>query len=131
MYRPLLYASPSDLTFQPFSPWVQRQLDSPLLTFDAPDAFNKDTDPRKVSLGVGAYRGDNGKPVVLDSVRKAEKLVLDKLLNHEYAGIAGEPYCPRKQNLRSWTLITLLFHTAGVCLREWPLRLGVGAVRVQ
>jgi len=44
------------------------------------DAFNKDTDPRKVSLGVGAYRGDDGKPFVLESVRKAEKLVLDKSL---------------------------------------------------
>lgn len=54
------------------------------------DAFNKDTNPNKVSLGVGAYRGDDGKPFVLDSVRKAEKLVLDKSLNHEYAGIAGE-----------------------------------------
>lgn len=54
------------------------------------DAFNKDTDPRKVSLGVGAYRGDDGKPFVLNSVRKAEKLVLEKSLNHEYAGIAGE-----------------------------------------
>lgn len=55
------------------------------------DAFNKDTDPRKVSLGVGAYRGDDGKPFVLNSVRKAEKLVLEKSFNHEYAGIAGEP----------------------------------------
>lgn len=54
------------------------------------EAFNKDTDPRKVSLGVGAYRGDDGKPFVLESVRKAEKLVLDKSLNHEYAGIAGK-----------------------------------------
>nr|AIT70222.1 aspartate aminotransferase [Scytosiphon lomentaria] len=55
------------------------------------EAFNKDTDPRKVSLGVGAYRGDDGKPFVLNSVRKAEKLVLDKSFNHEYAGIAGIP----------------------------------------
>nr|AIT70242.1 aspartate aminotransferase [Petalonia fascia] len=55
------------------------------------EAFNKDTDPRKVSLGVGAYRGDDGKPFVLSSVRKAEKLVLDKAFNHEYAGIAGTP----------------------------------------
>lgn len=39
---------------------------------------------------MGAYRGDDGKPFVLDSVRKAEKLVLDKSLNHEYAGIAGK-----------------------------------------
>lgn len=59
-------------------------------TLLSPDAFNKDTDSRKVSLGVGAYRGDDGKPYVLDSVRQAEKRVLDKSLNHEYAGIAGK-----------------------------------------
>lgn len=53
------------------------------------DAFNKDTDGRKVSLGVGAYRGDDGKPFVLETVRKAEAMVLKKNLNHEYAGIAG------------------------------------------
>lgn len=39
---------------------------------------------------MGAYRGDDGKPFVLNSVRKAEKLVLEKSFNHEYAGIAGE-----------------------------------------
>jgi aspartate aminotransferase len=32
------------------------------------DAFKKDTDPKKVSLGVGAYRDDDGKPVVLNCV---------------------------------------------------------------
>ena len=55
------------------------------------EAFNKDADPKKVSLGVGAYRGDDGKPFVLNTVRKAEKIVLEKAMNHEYAGIAGEP----------------------------------------
>lgn len=34
------------------------------------DAFKKDTDSRKMNLGVGAYRDDNGKPFVLSSVRK-------------------------------------------------------------
>jgi aspartate aminotransferase len=33
-------------------------------------AFNKDTDSRKINLGVGAYRDDNGKPYVLESVRE-------------------------------------------------------------
>lgn len=54
------------------------------------ESFNKDPDPRKVILGVGAYRGDDGKPLVLNSVRKAEKIVYEKALNHEYAGIVGE-----------------------------------------
>lgn len=34
------------------------------------EAFKKDTDPRKMNLGVGAYRDDNGKPFVLSCVQK-------------------------------------------------------------
>jgi aspartate aminotransferase len=35
------------------------------------EAFKKDTHPKKVNLGIGAYRCDKGKPVLLESVRKA------------------------------------------------------------
>ena len=39
-------------------------------------AFKADTDPRKLNLGVGAYRQENGEPLVLNAVKKAEmKLV--------------------------------------------------------
>jgi aspartate aminotransferase len=34
-------------------------------------AFNADTHPNKVNLGVGAYRDANGEPYVLDCVRSA------------------------------------------------------------
>ena len=34
------------------------------------EAYKKDTNPKKINLGVGAYRDDNGKPYVLPSVRK-------------------------------------------------------------
>ena len=33
-------------------------------------AYANDSDPRKVNLGVGAYRDDNLKPVVFSIVRK-------------------------------------------------------------
>ncbi|KAJ8898850.1 hypothetical protein K2173_008159 [Erythroxylum novogranatense] len=36
------------------------------------EAFLADTCPRKINLGVGAYRDDEGKPVVLQCVREAE-----------------------------------------------------------
>jgi len=52
-------------------------------------AFNKDTDPKKINLGVGAYRDDNGKPFILASVREAEKRLFEKNLDHEYLPIAG------------------------------------------
>lgn len=41
------------------------------------DAFKKDSDPRKVSLGVGAYRDNNGKPLVLECVKEAQKRIVD------------------------------------------------------
>ena len=53
------------------------------------ESFNKDTFPQKISLGVGAYRDDNGKPYVLDSVMEAEKKLMTMKENKEYAGIAG------------------------------------------
>ena len=52
-------------------------------------AYNNDPNPKKVNLGVGAYRCDNGKPWVLPSVRQAEAALLDKKLNHEYLPIVG------------------------------------------
>lgn len=34
------------------------------------EAFNRDDNPRKINLGAGAYRDDDGKPYVLPVVRK-------------------------------------------------------------
>ena len=34
--------------------------------------YNECTDPKKVSLGVGAYRDDQGRPLVLKAVTKAK-----------------------------------------------------------
>lgn len=36
------------------------------------EAFKKDTNPKKMNLGVGAYRDDQGKPFVLSCVRKVD-----------------------------------------------------------
>lgn len=55
------------------------------------EAFKKDAFEQKINLGVGAYRDDAGKPYVLPSVLEAEKRVLAKNLNKEYAGITGVP----------------------------------------
>ena len=37
--------------------------------------FKADKDPKKVDLGVGAYRTDEGKPYLFNVVRTAEKLI--------------------------------------------------------
>jgi aspartate aminotransferase, cytoplasmic len=53
--------------------------------------FNAATNPQKVNLGIGAYRGSDGKPYVLDVVRIAEKQILEnKDLNKEYLPIQGD-----------------------------------------
>jgi len=54
--------------------------------------FNDDKDPRKINLGVGAYRTEDGKPYVLDVVREAEEEILKELgtgNNKEYSTIDG------------------------------------------
>jgi len=54
--------------------------------------FNADTDPRKINLGVGAYRTEEGKPFVLQVIREAEEELLKELgtgNNKEYSTIDG------------------------------------------
>lgn len=55
------------------------------------ESFKADSNPRKINLGVGAYRDNEGKPYVLPSVRKAEAELMSQNLDKEYAGIAGIP----------------------------------------
>ena len=52
-----------------------------------------DTSPDKVSLGVGAYRTEEGKPWILPVVKKAENILAEKIeqesINHEYLPVLG------------------------------------------
>ncbi|KAM7509527.1 hypothetical protein LguiA_019980 [Lonicera macranthoides] len=53
-------------------------------------AYNKDPSPLKLNLGVGAYRTEEGKPLVLNVVRRAEQmLVNDQSRVKEYLPIIG------------------------------------------
>ena len=52
--------------------------------------FKADKNPKKVNLGVGAYRDNNGKPYVFPIVRKVEAaIVADTTLDKEYLPIDG------------------------------------------
>ncbi|KAI3387020.1 hypothetical protein SNEBB_000289 [Seison nebaliae] len=73
------------------SSWSQVPLGPPDAILGITEAYKKDINPQKVNLGVGAYRDDNGKPFVLSSVRKAEKMISEKKMDKEYAGISGVP----------------------------------------
>ncbi|KAL4390460.1 hypothetical protein HN51_011373 [Arachis hypogaea] len=52
------------------------------------EAFLADQSPNKVNVGVGAYRDDNGKPVVLECVREAERRIAGSQFM-EYLPIGG------------------------------------------
>lgn len=53
------------------------------------EAFKNEKNPKKVLLGMGAYRDDKGKPFILPCVRLAEEKLLKDNADHEYAGIQG------------------------------------------
>ncbi|MDB5754270.1 MAG: aminotransferase class and family protein, partial [Massilia sp.] len=53
------------------------------------DAFNADTNPAKINLGVGVYYDDNGKVPLLQCVRKAEALMIDQQAPRTYLPIDG------------------------------------------
>ncbi|XP_037068128.1 aspartate aminotransferase, cytoplasmic-like [Pollicipes pollicipes] len=62
----------------------------PIEVFALTRGFNADQHPKKVNLGVGAYRSEEGKPWVLPVVRKLEvMLAADETLNHEYLPVLG------------------------------------------
>uniref|UniRef100_A0A1A9ZTS2 Aspartate aminotransferase n=1 Tax=Glossina pallidipes TaxID=7398 RepID=A0A1A9ZTS2_GLOPL len=64
------------------------------------EAFKRDKNPRRLNLGVGAYRDDCGNPWVLPCVRCAEARIVEKQLHKEYAPIAGLPeFCAKSIEL--------------------------------
>jgi len=65
----------------------------PIEVFQLTRDYQADTCPQKVSLGVGAYRTDEGKPWILPCVKTAEKILAEKTekeeINHEYLPVLG------------------------------------------
>ncbi len=53
------------------------------------EAYNADTNPNKVNLGVGVYTDDGGKVPVLQCVRKAEEQIASSPLPRNYLPIDG------------------------------------------
>lgn len=93
--------------------------------------FNADPDPRKINLGVGAYRTEQGKPLVLSVVREAEEEMLKELgtsVNKEYTTIDGPPELkPLTQKLLFGEGHEVL--SSGRCASVQALS-GTGALRV-
>lgn len=55
------------------------------------ELFKADTSPKKINLGVGAYRDDQGKNYILPSIREAELAIVNGNMDKEYAVITGVP----------------------------------------
>src|SRR4249920_3051549 len=55
------------------------------------EAFNADTNPNKVNLGVGVYYDDNGKVPVLECVKRAEQILATEITPRTYLPIDGMP----------------------------------------
>lgn len=81
--------------------WDNIDLAPPNAIFHTKAMFTADPDPRKMNLGIGAYRTDEGVPYPLTVVRKAEQaLVSDMKLNKEYLPITGDAeFCDAAQKL--------------------------------
>ena len=58
------------------SVWAGVQMGPPDAILGVTEAFKKDQNPQKINLGVGAYRGDDGKPFILDCVKKVHTSIL-------------------------------------------------------
>lgn len=66
---------------------ISNSLPDPILGLTV--AYNANINPNKVNLGVGAYRSNEGKPVMLDCVKVAQARQLEKSI--EYVPIDGLP----------------------------------------
>ncbi len=55
------------------------------------EAFRADQNPKKVNLGVGVYKDDAGNTPVLQCVKEAEKLLVEREKTKSYLPISGDP----------------------------------------
>jgi len=55
------------------------------------DAFKNDPSPHKVNLGVGVYKDEGGTTPILDCVKVAERVLLEKEKTKSYLPISGDP----------------------------------------
>ncbi len=64
------------------------------------ETFKADPNPDKINLSVGVYKDATGHTPVLESVKEAEKRVLEQEDSKGYLPMTGEPaYCARVQEL--------------------------------
>jgi aspartate/tyrosine/aromatic aminotransferase len=55
------------------------------------EQFKRDQNPKKVNLGVGVYKDNDGKTPILEAVKKAEQMLLASQTTKSYLPISGDP----------------------------------------
>src|SRR5262245_41895774 len=73
------------------SPFSQIELAPPDPIIGLTEAFNNDTNPKKVSLGAGVYQDGAGKVPILKVIRDAQERLLEKEETKNYMPIDGIP----------------------------------------
>lgn len=71
------------------SKWNDIPLAPPDKILGITEAYIKDTNSKKINLGVGAYRDNSGKPIIFPSVKEAERRLLEVETEKEYTPIIG------------------------------------------
>lgn len=92
------------------SPWAHFEMAPPDPIVGLNEAFATDDFPQKVIVGVGAYRDDAGKPYVLPCVREAEKIMMEKKFDMEYAGIVSENVEARGRDRTIKTFLVMFYN---------------------
>ncbi len=92
------------------------------------EAFEKDTNPNKIDLGVGVYRNEQGITPILQSVKEAEALLITRETTKSYIGSHGDP-------LFAQVLLPLIFGEGSSVLAQQRASLtqapgGTGALRL-
>ena len=92
------------------------------------EAFQRDTNPNKIDLGVGVYRNAEGQTPILRAVKEAEALLLAQETTKSYIGSHGDP-------LFAQLLLPLVFGQASPVLEQDRASLtqapgGTGALRL-
>uniref|UniRef100_A0A2K5ITR8 Aspartate aminotransferase n=1 Tax=Colobus angolensis palliatus TaxID=336983 RepID=A0A2K5ITR8_COLAP len=114
--------------------WTHVEMGPPDPILGVTEAFKRDTNSKKMNLGVGAYRDDNGKPYVLPIVHKAAAQIAAKSVDKEYLPIEGlAEFCKASAKLalgeNSEVLKSGWFFTVQTISGAGALRIGASFLR--
>jgi len=92
------------------------------------EAFKADKDPKKINLGVGAYRDGDGKPYVLNCVKKAEGVLRASNPDKEYLPISGLPEFTKNATKLAYGVDSVPFKLNSIAATQTIS--GTGALRI-